>query len=64
MRGSVGIWELSVLPTQFLKFYFIDYVITAVSILPPIPLHPAPLPTPSGNPHTVDYAHGSCIYVL
>ena len=40
--------------------YFIDYVITVVSIFPPLLLHPAPI-TPSGNPYTIVHVHRSCI---
>ena len=46
------------------KLYFIDYAITVLLIFPLCPpLHPAP-PTPSGNPHTIVHAHGSCVQVL
>ena len=49
----------------FLKFklYFIVYTITIVLNFPPLPLW-TQTPTHSGNPHTVVYVHGSCIYSL
>ena len=47
----------------FFKLYFIGYAITVVSTFPPLPPSTQP-PTPSGNPYTTVYVHGSYIYVL
>ena len=54
---------INVIAIDFLlfKLHFIDYAITVVLIFPPLPpLYPAPH-TPSGNPLTIVYVHGSCI---